>query len=57
MGLTDIAAAAFSGAAAKVTDATAKLRRNAILYSVCAFSGVAAVVFASSASILALAGR
>lgn len=54
MGLTDIAASAFSGVAAKVTDATAKLRRSAILYSLCAFCGVAAVVFASSASILAL---
>lgn len=54
MGLTDIAAAAFSGAAAKVADATAKLRRNAILYSVCAICGVTAVVFASSASVLAL---
>ena len=54
MGLNDIAAAAFSGVAAKVTDATAKLRRNAILYSVCAFSGVAAVVYASSATVLAL---
>ena len=54
MGLTDIAAAAFSGAAAKVTEATAKLRRSAILYSLCAFCGVAAVIFASSASILAL---
>jgi hypothetical protein len=54
MRLNDIVASAFDGAAAKLNGATAKLRRNAILYSLCAFCAVAAVVFAASASVLAL---
>ena len=54
MRLNDIVASAFDGAAAKLNGATVKLRRNAILYSLCAFCAVAAVVFAASASVLAL---
>lgn len=54
MGLNDIAATAFTGAFAKVNAATAKLRRNAILYSLGAFCAMAAIVLAASASLLAL---
>lgn len=54
MRLNDMVATAFSGAAAKVAGATGKLKRNAILYAVCAFCGIAAVIYAASASVLAL---
>ncbi len=54
MRLNDIVASAFDGAFTKLNGATARLRRNAILYSLCAFCAVAAVVFAASASVLAL---
>jgi hypothetical protein len=54
MRLNDIVASAFDGAAAKLNGATVKLRRNAILYSIGALCAVAAVVFAASASVLAL---
>ena len=54
MRLNDIVASAFDGASAKLSGATVKLRRNAILYSLCAFCAVGAVVFAASASVLAL---
>ncbi len=54
MRLNDIVATALSGAAAKVAGATVKLKRNAILYAVCAFFGIAAVIYAASASVLAL---
>ena len=54
MRLNDIVASALSGATAKLNEATAKLRRNAILYSLAAFCAVAAIVFATSASVLAL---
>jgi hypothetical protein len=54
MGLNDIVASAFSGATAKLNGAATKLRRNAILYTLCAFCAVAAIVFAASASVLAL---
>ena len=47
MGLTEKVTLAFNGAAAR-------LRRDAIVYGVCAFCAVAAVVMATSASILAL---
>jgi hypothetical protein len=47
MRLNDIVMAAVGGA-------TIKLRRNAILYSLCALCAVAAIVFAASASVLAL---
>jgi hypothetical protein len=54
MRLNDIVASAFDGASAKLNGATVKLRRNAILYSLCAFCAVGVVVFAASASVLAL---
>ena len=54
MRLNDIVASALHGATAKLHEATAKLRRDAILYSLCALSAVAAIVFAASASVLAL---
>ncbi len=54
MGLNDIVATAVTGVSAKLNAATAKLRRNAILYSLGAFCAVAAVVLAVSASLLAL---
>ena len=54
MRLNDIVASALSGASAKLNEATAKLRRNAILYSMAAFCALAAIVFATSASVLAL---
>jgi hypothetical protein len=54
MRLNDIVAAAFSGATAKFGDAAAKLRRNAILYAICAVCAVTAIVFAASASLIAL---
>ena len=47
MGLTDRAMMAFNGAATR-------LRRDAIVYGICAFCAVAAIVIAASASILAL---
>ena len=39
---------------AALNGATVKLRRNAILYSLCALCGVTALIFAASASVLAL---
>ena len=54
MRLTDIAASAFGGATAKLSKATARLKRNAILYSLCAICALAAVIYAASASVLAL---
>ncbi len=54
MRLNDIVASAFDGAFTKLNGATTRLRRNAILYSLCAFCALAAVVFAASASVLAL---
>jgi hypothetical protein len=54
MRINGIVASALSGATAKLNEATAKLRRNAILYSLAAFCAVAAIVFATSASVLAL---
>jgi hypothetical protein len=54
MGLNDIVATAFTGAFAKLNAATAKLRRNVILYSLGAFCAVAAVLLTASASLLAL---
>jgi hypothetical protein len=47
MRLNDMVMAALNGA-------TVKLRRNAILYALCALCAVAAIVFAASASVLAL---
>lgn len=54
MGINDIAAAAFQGATAKVSGFAAKARRNAILYSLAVLSAIAAIIFAASASLLAL---
>jgi hypothetical protein len=54
MRFNGIMASAVHGATAMFSGATATLRRNAILYSLCAFCGVAAIVFAASASVLAL---
>jgi hypothetical protein len=54
MRFNDMMATAFSGVAAKVADATGKLKRNAILYAVCVFCGIAAIIYAASASVLAL---
>jgi hypothetical protein len=54
MRLNDMVANAFGGVAAKLTGATAKLKRNAILYAVCAVCAVAMLVLAVSASLLAL---
>lgn len=47
-------AAAFSGATAKLNGLAAKARRSAILYSIGAFCTIAAIVFAASATMLAL---
>ena len=54
MRFNEIFASAFDAAAAKLSGATVKLRRNALLYSLCALCVVAAIVFAASALILAL---
>jgi hypothetical protein len=54
MRLNDIAASVFGGAVTKLAGATAKLRRNAILYALCAVCAVATLVLAVSASLLAL---
>lgn len=54
MQIGDIVGSAFAGATAGLSGATAKLRRNAILYSIGAFCAVAAIVVAASAAILAL---
>jgi hypothetical protein len=54
MRLNDMVGAALGGAAAKITVVTARLKRDAILYAVCAFCGVVAVIYAASASVLAL---
>ena len=54
MRLSDIAASAFGGATAKLGEATAKLKRNVILYTLCGICALAAVIYAASASILAL---
>jgi hypothetical protein len=54
MRLSDIVAAALDGAGAGLGGATAKLRRNAVLYAILAFCAAAAVIIAASAAILAL---
>jgi hypothetical protein len=54
MRLTDIVASAVGNAAAKLSGAAANLRRTAILYAICAFCAVAAIIFAASATLMAL---
>jgi len=54
MRINDIVASAVSNAAAKLGGAAARLRRNAILYAICAFCAVGAIIFAVWASLIAL---
>lgn len=54
MRLNDVVASALDGAVAKLGGVTARLRRSAILYTVCAFCTLAAVILAASAALLAL---
>lgn len=54
MGINDIAAVALNGVSAKLNGLTVKVRRNAILYSLAGLCTIAAIVFAASASVLAL---
>lgn len=54
MRLNGIVGAVLDGAGAKLGGVTARLRRSAILYTTGAFCSVAAVIFAASASVLAL---
>jgi hypothetical protein len=54
MRLNDIVASAVSGATSKVTAATSKLIRNAVLYLLGAFCAVAAIILAATACVLAL---
>jgi hypothetical protein len=54
MRLTDIVASAVGNATAKLSGAASNLRRTAILYAICAFCAVSAIVFAASASLIAL---
>jgi hypothetical protein len=54
MRINDIVASAVGNATAKLGGAASKLRRTAILYAICAFCAVAAIVFATSATLIAL---
>jgi hypothetical protein len=54
MAFTDIVASAVGNVTAKLGGAAARLRRDAILYAICAFCGVAAIIFAAWASLIAL---
>jgi hypothetical protein len=57
MRLNDLVASAFNGAAATLSGATVKLKRNAILYGLCAACALAMLVLTVSASLLALEPR
>jgi hypothetical protein len=54
MRLTDIVSMALSGASAQLHGVAARLRRGAIAYGICAVCALAAIIMATSASILAL---
>ena len=54
MRLTDIMSMALSGAGVQLHGITARLRRDAIAYGICAVCALAAIAMATSASILAL---